>query len=150
MNLRGALPPEVQRALVERTLSPGTIIHVYCPFISKPNNKFLLIACIDPDPVVFVINSKPHPFILRSFMDLQIRLDPTESDFLTHESFIDCSNPNDTMAMRDYVDLIINDPTAGRRMEINERTRTEVIKAIKRNRIMTPAMKRRLLSGLIS
>jgi hypothetical protein len=106
------------------------------------------LVCADPNPVVFIINSTPHPFILERFMDLQIPLDPSVYTFLDRTSYIDCSSPKDSLTMEELVEMIMRDRTAGWRMEINDQTRAAVIGAISRNVTLSPIMRKRLLAGL--
>lgn len=79
---------------------------------------------------------------------MQISLDPSEYPFLNSESFIECSTPIESFTMTELTDQITGNPGAGWRMEITDQTREDVIKAIIRNKTLSPRMKSRLTDGL--
>lgn len=82
--------------------SPTTLVQPGAVFLGPMNgvdhNKFFIIAGISGDRILacsVLINSAINPFIMRRphLLKLQVMIRPNEYSFLSHDSFINCSNP---------------------------------------------------------
>ena len=83
MVLGDSFPDNKKRDYVDRSLVPGMIVRLFCPFTSPPKHKFLLLLSMNPNPVFFIINTQPNRFLIRNFPDLQILIKHNEiADFL--------------------------------------------------------------------
>lgn len=72
----------------------GAILHLYCSFTRPPKDKFLIIVCLDPKPLLVFINSRINALV-QSNPDLaqcQILIDAENHTFLDYDSYIDCSD----------------------------------------------------------
>src|SRR2546422_11551668 len=99
MSLGGQLPPEQRIQLVLKALTAGTILHLFCTFTTPPKHKFLLLSCVEPEPVLFAINSSVSHYISsrQHLAECQVMLYRTDHPFLEYDSFLDC-----TSAIRDF------------------------------------------------
>jgi hypothetical protein len=63
-----------------------------CAHTDPPKDKYAVIACIDKNPMGFLINSRITPWLQKHHgllvCDPQIRA--SEHSFLKHDSFVDC------------------------------------------------------------
>lgn len=90
--LGNRFPADYRHQSAARQLIPGRILYIYCDFTDPPKNKYLVVACVEPKLLVFVINSDIPPFA-RSNPDLlacQLELCASDNSFLHHNSYINC------------------------------------------------------------
>ena len=87
------LPLEAKRKLIDVKLSPGRLLHLFCDFTTPPKEKFLALACINPDPWFFIINSDINDYVRKKpyLEKCQVRIDVANHTFLDHDSYIDCT-----------------------------------------------------------
>ena len=74
-------------------LTPGRVVRLFCNFTNPPKDKFVALLCPGMDFLVFVINSRIHPFISArpKLLACQVRLKAADYSFLKHDSYLDCS-----------------------------------------------------------
>jgi hypothetical protein len=148
MVLGDSFPDKKKRDYVARSLVPGMIVRLFCPFTTPPKHKFLLLLSMNPEPVFFIINSKLNPFLVRHFQDQQIPIKQQDySAFLSNDSFIDCSRPRSDFKADDIRGKLMAD--VGRiKGKLNETDRVAVLDAIRRNRTIEARLKRSLIKVL--
>jgi len=148
MVLGDSFPDKKKCDYADRSLVPGMIVRLFCPFTSPPKHKFLLLLSMNPNPVFFIINTQPNRFLIRNFPDQQILIKQNEyAAFLSRDSFIDCSTPRGDFTAEDIRRKVLAD--VGRiKGKLTEPDRAAVVDAIKRNRAIEARLKRRLLHDL--
>jgi hypothetical protein len=148
MVLGDSFPDKKKQEYVDRSLVPGMVVRLYCPFTSPPKHKFLLLLSINPDPVFFVINTQPNRFLIRNFPDQQIPMKQSDySTFLSCDSVIDCSTPRSDFTFEDMRKKVLAD--LGRiKGKLVYRDRAAVVDAIIRNRTIEARLKRELLKEM--
>src|SRR4030065_2199499 len=109
MVLGDSFPDNKKRDYVDRSLVPGMILRLFCPFTSPPKFKFILLLSMNPEPVFFIINTKPNPFVLPKFPDQQIPVIQRDYTFLTHDSYIECSTPRSDFTAEDMRAKVLAD-----------------------------------------
>lgn len=69
------------------------VYHVQnCVHSVPPKNKFVVIACFDPKPYGFFVNSIVNPFWHKqNLVVCHAEIKQSEHGFLTHDSFVDCT-----------------------------------------------------------
>ena len=145
MVLGNSFPDKKKREYVNRSLVPGMIVRLFCPFTSPPKHKFLLLLSMNPEPVYFIINSLPNPFLIRNFPDQQVPIKQSDySAFLSCDSFIDCSKPRGDFTVDEIRKKVLAD--VGRiKGKLTKADRASVVVAINRNRTIEARLKRTLL-----
>ncbi|MBM3471639.1 MAG: hypothetical protein FJX75_00020 [Armatimonadetes bacterium] len=85
--------PEDRREHVRRQLVPGQVLYLDCDFTTPPKPKYAVVVCTDPEPLLFLVNSRINPFIQRhpDLLAGQVPLKAADYPFLRHDSFLDCS-----------------------------------------------------------
>jgi len=93
MILGDHFPREERTKFFRNGFRPGRIYYLHCTFTRPRKNKFVLVACVDPEPVVLLINSRVNEFVQRRppLARCQVAIDEASHGFLRHDSFIDCS-----------------------------------------------------------
>lgn len=90
-------PKETKEQLANENFQVGSVLKYYVDFTTPPKVKRLIIVGFDTEKVIFasvLINSEINPNVFQSkdLQDLHIGLDSTGRDYLSHSSFVDCSN----------------------------------------------------------
>ena len=60
------LSDESRKSLQKLKIVPGAIVHIYCPYILNPHEKFVVIIHVDIEDdlvLVFFINSEIYAFV---------------------------------------------------------------------------------------
>jgi len=85
-------PAEDKKRLFREQWQPGNIFHLFCDFTKPPKNKYLLLICVDPEPLFFIINSEINEYVRKNkhLLNCQVSLPQAEHDFLIRDSYIDC------------------------------------------------------------
>jgi hypothetical protein len=93
MNLGEHFSDKDKAQFVERTLRPSNVIKLFCETTRPPKEKRLVIAGINPELLVFIINSEmPRFYANKPYLKIQqIPLEKQKENFLDHDSWLDCS-----------------------------------------------------------
>lgn len=117
---------------IQENLLPWRIFRLFCQFTTPPKNKQMLLVCINPRPLLLMVNSQIHPYIRSKpyLKSCQVLLSVNQHFFLAHDSYVDCRNVCSTFSITDIVTQIRADE---RRMKgfISEDAQEQVIAAIK-------------------
>jgi hypothetical protein len=94
------LSDESRKSLQKLKIIPGAIVHIYCPYIINPHEKFVVIVHVDiEDDLVlgFFINSEINQLVVSNPDKLKCQIELSEQDysFLDHDSYLDCSEVQD-------------------------------------------------------
>lgn len=150
MGLLGNLfPEEFINRQIENSLVPGGVFYLSCGFTNPPKEKYVVLVHLDDEPLIFVVNSKIHQFIV-SRPDLnrcQVKLNADDYPFLSHDSYLDCSNPITEMTRNEIVGQVRSD--LDRIIGVlNDITLAEVIEVVNSARTISQDQKRRIISYL--
>jgi hypothetical protein len=126
-------PSDVKLKTIKEKLQPGRVVYLFCEFtVPKPKDKYLLLGCIDPLPLFFVINSEVSDFIKERahLLRCQARLDVASHDFLDHDSFIACHEAKSEFSVDDINKQLLSDMDRIKGMISND-VRDQVLAAVK-------------------
>lgn len=75
------------------TPSPCESYHLWCRFCAQQKYKFFVVAYTNPRMRFFLINSEPAPFQRNNPVQMahQVLLKAADHNFLTYDSYLDCS-----------------------------------------------------------
>lgn len=98
-------------ALVDANFRAGAVLYMHCEFTTPPKNKYLVVACCEPELLVLVINSEIHPFIAKreELVDCQVDVPQADHTFLQHDSYINCIETQTAFNMTYVRDAITAD-----------------------------------------
>lgn len=74
-------------------LRTGDVVHVYVQSLRNPKHKYCVLACMEPKPLLFLINSEVTEY-KKTRPDLmvgQLEIDAASHAFLNYDSWIDCT-----------------------------------------------------------
>jgi hypothetical protein len=96
MSLGESFPDALKKQFSESNLVAGAIIRAWVDNTTPPKIKRFIVIGVSQDKVllgVVYINSEinPHVFPSQELRDLHLKLAVETRDYLTHDSFVDCS-----------------------------------------------------------
>jgi hypothetical protein len=142
-------PEGARRAYINERLVPGAVLRLYCQFIDPPKEKYLILACVDPESLLFFVNSEVHPFI-QSRPDLakcQVALRASDCGFLDHDSFADCSHVIRLSHDEDILTELLNN-TAGIVDQLPRHVMDDILRVVRMARTIAAADKRAIEAAL--
>ena len=142
--------PECHRQeFTERNLTPGRILYLWCEFTTPPKDKYLVLACRGAPPLLFLISSRIHPFIASrpDLLNCQVELRASEYDFLSHDSFVDCSKVVYSFDEQAIKNQLLSD-LRKIKGEINQTTKNEIVKAVRNSRTISLYRKQLIIDSL--
>lgn len=145
MLLADQIPSELKTGFAERNLKIGSVIKVFVQDTKPPKEKRLILIGASYDKLYFAsvfINSEinPNVFYKKELLDLNYKMDFNGRDFLSHDSFADCS----MIKKRDskwLFDLITAEPERILGV-ISDEDMEAIRKRIKSARTISPALKK--------
>lgn len=143
-----SFPPQEKEAYFHRHLKPGQVIYLNCTFTNPPKPKYVVLACIEPKLLCFLINKRIHPFIEKKphLKQSQILIPRDSHSFLDYDSFIDCKEVKE-LSLDDVKTQVLSD--MGRiKEEISAEVKSTIIKTISASSTITPRLKKWILDSL--
>ncbi len=112
MNLGEHFSDEEKIKFVERNLSPGCVIKLFCHTTKRPKEKRLMIASVNPDFLLFLINSEVPNFKEKSphlkVQQISLKVNDNQ-EFLDHDSWLDCSEVFREFSVNEVKEILLND-----------------------------------------
>ena len=143
-------PDEQKAQHVARNMLPGQILYLLCKFPEGPREKYLVLACTGQEPILFIVNSKPNEFILRTpeLRACQVPLRRSDHAFLDHDSHINCAKPADIFDSVDEIEDQLRKDVTRIRGEITQATKADIVQAAMNSRLLTPDQKNAIAAAL--
>lgn len=128
---------------MDKWLTPGKILHLYCLFTNPPKNKFLvLLGKNSIEFYFFVINSEINNFISNKeyLKKCQVTIDKKNHPFLDRDSYIDCSKtyPIDINIVKDQ----LVDDSKQIKMSISADVKRVILDAVRKSKTLTSKEKK--------
>jgi hypothetical protein len=142
-----SLPPAERRKYIHTRLIPGRVLLLHCDFTTPPKDKFLVITAVEPEPLLFIINSTVNEYIRKHehLSRCQVEIGHKEHAFLRHHSFIDCTQAH-RIALRDVYEQLERD--IGRlKDEVTTQVREQIIAAVKFAKTLSAKQKTDIVSA---
>ena len=77
--------------LLANNLRVGAVIYKFCDFTTPPKEKFMVVASLDPNLLVLMINSNINQFYVQQGLDhFHVPVPVADHEFLTHDSYTNC------------------------------------------------------------
>jgi hypothetical protein len=76
--------------------SAGDIVYVYVPSLQNPTEKYAVVACVEPRPLLLLISTELTEFkrIRPALRAEQIEVKVAEHSCLAYNSWLDCTEPH--------------------------------------------------------
>lgn len=142
------LPPEEQYKYIRTRLTPGRILLVHCDFTTPPKDKFLVLVCVEPEPLFLIINSQLSEFVRKRewLLQCQVSIKHEDYSFLNHHSYIDCTSAH-KVTLRDIYEQLGKE-IKRIKGEIRKDTRDQICAAVKFSRTLPARHKLDILAAL--
>ena len=111
MNLGEHFSDAEKAKFVERNLRPSHVIKLFCHTTKPPKEKRLVIASINPELLLFVINTEiPRFKASRPYLKTQqILLEKAQQNFIDYDSWLDCSEVFREFSVELVKEILLND-----------------------------------------
>ncbi|WP_261157321.1 hypothetical protein [Serratia liquefaciens] len=138
--------------LADANLIAGAVIYMPCEFTTPPKNKYLLVACCEPELLVLVINSQINPFIAQrpELLDCQVDVPQADHDFLQHDSYVNCIQTHTAFKMTAIREAIVANYPAVYKGRLADYVIRQVIDAVDRSETMEVRYCKMIKQGLAS
>jgi len=126
-------PEALKKAKIQDQLIPGQVVYLHCDFAKPtPKNKYLLIASIEPQVLLYIINTSIHEYISsRDYLLVaQVEIDRDNHGFLDHNSYIDCTTTIRRFNYDELESILISDMSR-LKGSVSADVRTQVLAATK-------------------
>lgn len=124
--------------LADAKLIAGAVIYMPCDFTTPPKDKFLLVACCEPELLVLIINSEINPFITErpELLACQVDIPHADHDFLHHDSFVNCVQTHTAFKMTSVRAAIVANYSKVYKGRLADYVIRQVIEAVDRSEVM--------------
>lgn len=74
-------------------LQTGDVVHMYVQSLRNPKHKYCVLVCVEPKPLLFLINSEVTEYkkTRPDLMAGQLEIDAAGHAFLNYDSWLDCT-----------------------------------------------------------
>jgi hypothetical protein len=132
-------------------LRVGQVFYLFCDFLNRPKDKFVVVVCTNPRLLLFLFNSEIAQFIQHKshLLRCQVSLCASDHQFLDHDSHLDCSYVVDKLTEEELIRQVEANMS---RMsgELNEAALSEVLSAVEAARTISLQFKLWMIAGLKS
>jgi len=134
--------------LIRERLTPGRVIHLFCGFTNPAKEKFLVLASVEPGPLCFLINSRITDYITKReyLAKCQVLINREHHSFLTHDSYIDCTQCH-TVGM-DEIYKQLERSVDRIKDTVTDEVKGQIVAAVKFSPTLSPRHKKAILSAL--
>lgn len=141
-------PDGDKSAYVERHLTPGAILYLFCRFTKTPKEKYVVVVAMEPRLLLFAINSEISHFVRsRHMVAYQLKLQSDEYDCLDHDSYLDCAQAISDMTRDDIVNQLVAD-VSRIKGHLTDTTVREIISTVDGAKTITPRDQKAIISAL--
>lgn len=149
MTLADHLSVEEREERFEEQFKPGLVLYLRCPFLPLHYDKFLLLVCVAPCPILLFINAEILEMYERrpAHKARQLPIIASEYDFLTQDSFIDCTTPILNFSKGEIKERVMRD-MARMRGTLSNGTLSEVLKYVSAANMMEYRKKQWIVNSL--
>jgi len=134
--------PEFKRSFVQESLTPGSVLYLYCSLATTTKDKYVVLGALDPSPLLLVVNSHIAPFLQRDprLRACQVRLRSEEYSFLVRDSWINAAEVLNGVCLEEIIEQCVED-VSRLKGELHAGTREQIIAAVRRAHTVSPAHK---------
>lgn len=131
MPLSDFLSPDDKESFVSARFTPRKVIRRHCTFTTPHKPKFLVISSIKSETAFLVINSAIPQFIQnkKHLNDCQVLIDKSSHDFLTHDSYVDCTKTYYEDTAQIFSELVAD--TGSLKGEVSDTVRNNILVALR-------------------
>ncbi len=142
-------PLPLKESFVDRHKRAGQVLYLLCPFTDPAKDKYLVLVHPRPGPLLFRINSGIRPYVENrsNLKDCQVQIKASEYEFLTHDSYIDCSQVIYSFTEADITEQLLADISRVKG-QLAITTREKLIAVVQKAPTISPRYKKRIIASL--
>jgi hypothetical protein len=106
------------------------------------------VACLEPKPILLLINSSINPFVVRTteLNACQVLIDAAGHGYMRSDSWIDCSQPFGYA--RDWIDAALGENPRLHLGRISDTVRRDLVNCVHNTQLLPERKKRQILDAL--
>lgn len=142
-------PLPLRKDFVNKHMKAGQVLYLPCSFFDPPKDKYLVMVCAGPDPLLIPINSRIRPYIedRPDLKQCQVRISASDYSFLSYDSYIDC-----TRVIADFSEADIRDQLLSAIERVVESLTTAtiglIVAAVRKAPTISQRYKKRIIPSL--
>lgn len=132
----------------QQRIRPGAVVYMDVDFTDHP--KYLLIACCEPECLVFVINSEINEFYhdKPNLYACHVDLPYEDHKFMQHDSYINCVDVNRTIPLSEIIGKVNGNYDLCFKGDIMSYCVRNILHAVEDTPVMSPIDKQRVTDAL--
>ena len=127
------------------------ILSLFCPFTVPPKHKYVILAHVGSETLMFVINSEINEFTRNRkwLLKSQVKLVVSDENysFLDHDSYASCDRARNEMSFDEIFEQVENDINLIMG-ELTKSTTKEIIKVVKYSTTISKSHKESIITSL--
>lgn len=132
-----------------RNFRVGSVVYTWCDFCEPAKNKYLVIASIDPNLLVLVVNTSINKFYFdRGQQDFHVLMPVVDHPFLLHDSYTCCVEAIETFDLTYMKSQVVEKYKDFHRGHLTSKCLVDVYRAVLAQGVMRRGLKRQILSSL--
>lgn len=149
-SLADLFPVSFRSSFTSDKLVPGNVIYWFCDFVTPHKNKYLVIACVEPDLLVLIINSEIHQYIQNrpELLACQVDVPQIDHSFLDWDSVVCCVDAKDAIKLNDLKEAITSRYTEVFKGRLQDYCIRGVIEAVGNSPTISKGNKRMIIEAL--
>lgn len=131
-------------------VSPCDVLKLFFQTTNPPKWKRCVVACLEPKPTLFLINSQINPFVndTPELHACQVLIDIQNHDFMRTDSWIDCSQPFGYPL--DWIETALSENPRLYLGRVSDVTRRDMVSCVYNTPLLSEHKKRPILAALDS
>lgn len=144
-------PRSIRKERLTAQLTPGTILHLFCPFTDPQKNKYVILAHVGSETLCFIINSeinsylKNRPWLAKCQIELKVT--KKQYSFLKHNSIASCHEVIDHFSFEDIYNQVKDDLSLIKG-ELNQKSIKDILNVVNKTKTISKAHKDLIISSL--
>ena len=129
-------------------VSPGDVLKLFFQTTTPPKWKRCVVACLEPNPVLLLINTNVNPFVndTPELKACQVLIDCASHQFMRSESWIDCSQLFGYP--RNWIEAAVAGEPRQHLGRISDVVRRDIMNCVHNTPLLSERKKRVILDGL--
>lgn len=135
--------------LIVSNLRVGSVIYKHCDFTTPPKVKYMVVASLEPNLLVLMINSEINRFYIDRGLDhFHVPVSQVDHQFLDYDSYANCIEAHNAFNLSDIRQELIDNYTSVFKGWITDECLESVYHAVKGNNMIRRNYQREIISAI--
>ena len=136
-------------ALAAQNLKVGSVIYMHCAFTTPPKNKYMVVASLEPQLLVLLINTEINEYYKKQNLDIfHVEIDQENHNFLDHNSYANCIEAHTAFSLTDLKSQILTNYAQIHSGWLTDECLEQVYHAVKNNNLMRIREQKEIITSI--